>query len=547
MIPPRGAARGGARCAAAAAAILLAACSGGKRSEEPAGLGARVFAGPVRALFASPDGAELAFLDGCQEVKAQFLPPGTARCDLRVVPSAGGEARRIAAGVTTLPHAVAWRPAGGTLVALADFDHANASGTLVLWDGAAARSLAEGVTFHGFGPHGELGFVAGGALSVMLPGEPAPRPIAGADRVASFEVSPAEARACGARGAPLVRLVARRAYAAGGQLLAAGCELDRAEPLERGQVGEYGFSAAGPYLAYTVQGARGAALKVVQTAERVVRFDLGAGAQSFAFGPDGRTVAFVADAAPGRQGDLHVGAPGRKAVRLAREVGELRWAREAPRLAWLERYDPRVRAGTLGAGAPDGAPVRIAENVSDLDLSPDGRHVAFLQHTTRGGYSVDLGLAHLDAPAGTPPDAVAQGVFGFSFSPDGRWLYYRTRCVRNAEACDLERVPASGRAPGATPERVADGVKSFEFDPRDPERLLVTWQRMDRVALDVAVWERGRLTRVDAAVLPGSARFLGPDSRRVAYAVADPKRQGIWVAALPGRDEPSRRGARPAP
>ena len=69
------------------------------------------------------------------------------------------------------------------------------------------------------------------------------------------------------------------------------------------------------------------------------------------------------------------------------------------------------------------------------------------------GYSVDLALAHLSAPPDAKPTAIAQGVFGFSFSPDGAWLYYRTRCVRNAEACDLERVPASGPPSGAAPER----------------------------------------------------------------------------------------------
>ena len=42
-------------------------------------------------------------------------------------------------------------------------------------------------------------------------------------------------------------------------------------------------------------------------------------------------------------------------------------------------------------------------------------------------------------------------------------------------------------------------MKSFEFDPRDPARLLVTWQRMDLVALDVAVWKDGKLTAIDTA------------------------------------------------
>jgi hypothetical protein len=191
-----------------------------------------------------------------------------------------------------------------------------------------------------------------------------------------------------------------------------------------------------------------------------------------------------------------------------------------------------VRAGRAAAGGLDLAPRTYAGDVSEIAISPDGKHLAWLQHTTRGGYSVDLALAALDAPREAAPRAVAQGVFGFAFSPDGRWLYYRTRCTRNAEACDLERV-ATGAEGSSAPEPVAQGVKSFEFDPRDPGRLLLGWQRMDMVALDVGVWKDGKVTSVDTAVLPGSARFLGPDSRRLVYAVAQPKRAGVYVAELP--------------
>ena len=521
--------------AALALALIAAGCSRGKGSAPaPEGLGRRVHEGAVRALAPSPGGAALAFLNGCEEVRnAQFLPPRTARCDLRVVPAAGGAAVKVAAGVTTLPQGVAWRPDGQALVAMADYDHAAAAADLVLWDGATARTLAGGVTFHGYGANGELGFVGGGRLMVLLPGEPAPRAVAGADRVASFDVSPVDPRACAGEDRPLIRLVARRSQVAGGELLAAGCALDRVEVLERAHVGDYGFSKAAPVLAYTAQEKDGAVLRLVQTARSVAKTDLGRGVRTFTLGPDGRTVAFVADAAPGRQGDLHVGAPGKKDVLLARDVGEFAWASRAPRLAWLERYDPRVRAGTLGVQGADGAPRTVASNVSDLELSSDGTHVAYLQHTTRGGYSVDLGLASLDPANATTARTVATGVFGFAFSPDGRWLYYRNRCVRNAEACDLERIPAGGLAPGAAAERIAVGVKSFEFDPVDPGRLLLGWQRADLVALDIGVWEQGRLTRVDSAVLPGSVQFLGPDSRRIAYVVTSPKRQGVYVAELP--------------
>jgi dipeptidyl aminopeptidase/acylaminoacyl peptidase len=218
-------------------------------------------------------------------------------------------------------------------------------------------------------------------------------------------------------------------------------------------------------------------------------------------------------------------------VTLGREVGEHRWAARAARLAWLERYDPRTRAGVLGAGGPELAPRTFGRGVTDFELSPDGDRLAFLRHTTEGGYSVNLELADVEAPPGAPPRTVARGVFGFAFSPDGRWLLYRTRCTRQAEACDLERLALAG-APGAGPEELARGVKSFEFDPRDPARLLLAWQRADSTALDVAVWQ-GRLVAIDQGVLPGSARFLGPDSRRVAYAVVQPRRAGLYLATVP--------------
>jgi hypothetical protein len=512
-----------ARARTAALLCLIAACA---RSKEPgAGLGKAVFEGPARGLAPSPDGAWLAFLDGCAEVTASFLPPRTARCDLRLVPSAGGAARRIASGVTTLAHGVGWAPRGGFLAVLAEYDHAAAGGTLLLVRGGSEpEKVADGVTFHGFLPGGDaVAAVAGGRLVRARPGA-APEWTPGAENVSSFDVDPASS----SRAAGEVVALLRRPVQAGGALVALTAQGAGAREIARG-AGDYAFSPAGGAYAFTVQAGGGYELRVASAsgAPRAVAKQV----RAFAFSGDGRAIAFLADAEPGRQGNLLAGAIGAPPVALAREVGEFRWAKDAARLAWLEEYDPRVRSGTLGAGAPGLAPRRFAANVSDFELSPDGALVAFLQHTTRGGYSVDLGLARVQGEE--KPRVVAQGVFGFSFSPDGRWLYYRTRCVRNAEACDLERIPAAGLPEGAKPEGIAAGVKSFEFDPRDPGRILVTWQRTDMVALDLAVWERGKLVAVDTRTLPGSARFLGPDSRRVAYVVVARERPGVYVAELP--------------
>jgi hypothetical protein len=297
-------------------------------------------------------------------------------------------------------------------------------------------------------------------------------------------------------------------------------------------VGDYAFAPEGR-LAFTRLGRDGGELFVAEARAGARPEPVGRGVRAYAFAPAGDAVAYLSDAAPGKQGNLRLRAGSREQV-LGKEVGELRWAARAPRLAWLEEYDPRVRSGTLGVGGPDLPARTLGKNVSDLELSADGRFVAFLQHSTRGGYTVDLCLAALDAPPGAPPRRVAQGSYGFAFSPDGRWLYYRTGCTRSGEACDLERIdPASA---GGKPERIADGVKSFEFAQGDADRLLLSWKRVDRDALDIGAWAAGKVTAVDTYVLPGSARFLGSEGLRVAYVGVNEKRPGVYVARLPAAE-----------
>jgi hypothetical protein len=335
-----------------------------------------------------------------------------------------------------------------------------------------------------------------------------------------------------APGGALAALVRRRA-AAGGELLAVPAARGGVVPVALpvgGPVGDYGFGR-GRQFAFTRLGRDGTDLLVCEARPTARPQILARGVGTFAFDAQGEAIAFVAGAAPGKPGDLVLRAGGAE-VPLGPKVGQFRWAARAPRVAWLEDYSPPVSAGTLGVGGP-GLPRRtLARNVSDLELSPDGEHVAFLQHTMRGGYSVDLLLASVGAPAGSAARRIGTATYGFAFSPDGRWLYYRTRCTRSGEACDLERVAPAG-PPDAKPELVAEGVKSFEFAPAEPGRLLLGWKRVDRDQLDLGVWEAGRLTRVDTHVLPGSASFVGPGARRIAYVVVDGKRGGVHVAALP--------------
>jgi hypothetical protein len=494
--------------------LALSACSRGP-SDVPHSLGRRIADADALAVRASPDGAWVAWLSSCEPEKDRTLPAGTASCDLAVAPSAGGAATRLARKVSTL-RAFSWSAGGKGLAALAEYDPASGAGALVAWTpGAEPRRVAEGVTFHAFAREGDaLGAVAAGRLLVAAPPEWRPLAVRGAQDVATFEFG---------GGSPLT-LLARRTLRAGGDLLAvreAG-----AAPVAR-SVRDYAFAHDGRRFAFTAGAAQ--ALQVAWS-DAAPSAALGRDVREFAFSPRGDALAFVANAVPGRQGDLLVALAGRAPRRLAQRVGEPRWALSGERLAWLQEYDPRSRTGALAVGAVGAAPRVVARNVSDFDLTRDGQAVAYLQHVTAGGYSVDLGLVR----AGDPAVVVARGAFGFSFSPDGKWLYYRSACVREAEACDLLRVPVTGvGAADPKGERIAEGMKSFEFAPETPDRLLVAWARKDRVALDLAVWDSGKLVAVDTFVRPGTAHFFGHDARKLAYAVLDPRRQGVYVAEVP--------------
>jgi hypothetical protein len=491
---------------ALAAALALAACS---RRGEPPGLGTRVAPGAAQALCPSADGEYLAYLDACAPAQGRAVPLGTLSWD----------PARVAGGVTTLPGGFAWSADGHVLAALEAHDLASGTGTLVAWSpGGPPRRLGEGVSFWAFAPRGRLlGFVWRGRLHVWRPGAE-PEAIEGLDSVGTFEFHPR-----GEEGQPL--LLARRFFEAGGDLVAVAP--GRKPVRVGGPAGDYGFSPAGDRFAFTERSGEGRDLHLAPSASPGAKgLKLGEDVAGFAFSRDGQSLAFVAGVVPGRQGDLWVARGAGKPVRLAAAVGEYRWAARAPRLAWLEQFDPRVRSGTVAAGGIDGeraAP--LGRNVSAFEISPDGTATAFLEHTVQGGYSVDLLLVR-----GGEPVRLARGVFGFDFSPDGREVWYRAACQRSAEACDLH---AAAVADPTRDRKVADGVKSFEWDRRGSGRVLLGWSRQDRVALDIAVLEEGRLTAVDRSVVPGTAFFLAPDSRRLAYAVNDPKRLGVYVAQLP--------------
>jgi hypothetical protein len=326
------------------------------------------------------------------------------------------------------------------------------------------------------------------------------------------------------------------AFAVGGDLIFASP--DGASAPVRGGTGVAGFAfapAPGKALAALVRGAGGARdLAVWREAEgepAVLARDVAA----FAFSPDGALLAAIVGVAPGRDGDLVVVAAGAEGkmpapVVVARAVGEFRWAPGANRLAWLEGFDPRIRAGTLVSAVPGGLPVSHAPRVTAFELSPSGGQVAFVRHVTESTYAAQLELSPSQAAV---PGTLTRDAASFDFSPDGRWLYFRSGCAPAGEGCALFRAPAAGLGSGQSPERLADGVAGFALDRWRPDRVLVSFARRDGAGVDLALWSGGQFVPLGGAVLAGSPRFLPPDGRRVVYVVSLPARAGVYLADAP--------------
>lgn len=466
------------RSTLAATVLLVLGCT--PRPAPPISAGKRIFDGPAASLSASPDGSRLAWLSACVPAAAGKALPG---CTLLAGPVEGGAPVAIADGVTPAAGSFAWLP-DGSLAALARRDPMTGAGDLVAWrSGNAPRAVASRVTSFAGGPGGAIAFAADGEV-LVAPATGEPARLAGGTGAFEVAFAPAPGQA-----------VAARVRQAGGA---------PALLLWRGGAG----------------------------APVVVARDVG----TFAFSSDGSWLAAVAGVVPGTEGDLvavpvapAAGSPAAP-VPVARAVGPFQWAPGAPRLAWLEGFDPRGHAGRLSSAQPGEAPVVHGDRVTSFEFSPGGVRLAYVRHVTQGGYSANLDLSPSEAAA---PGTVGRDAAGFSFSPDGRWLWYRAGCAPAGDGCALFRVPCGDPGSGQPPERLADGVSAFALGTGPGDRVLVSLARRDGSGVDLAAWAGGRLVPLDARVLPGSAILLPPGGKRAAWIGAAPGRPGVFVADIP--------------
>ncbi|AKU90741.1 PD40 domain-containing protein [Vulgatibacter incomptus] len=511
-------------------AILAAVVVAGCKAPPPKayqGEGKLVAAGPAREVIAAPDGGAVAWLAAPDLAKDK----GHNASDQTFIGTATfapmGAPVTMGPGVATLPGSFFFSPTGAQVGALTRWSFKLQRGTLVVGDVAQsrARTVAEQVSFFAFSSDGaRLGYVAENVLFVGPAdgSRPAERI---AEQIATFDFSP-DGKS----------LVARRRALGGGQLVHADLEKGGEPRIVGEKVADYRWSPDGSRVAFTARNDEGTADLFVEKAgakaERV-----GKGVTAFRYAPDGKHLAFIGDVTPKKQfGDLFVLGEDGAAVKIGEDVTELDFDPKGRRLAWLDKYNPHNRGGVLTWAELSAKPEarKLGSNVPSFVWSHDGSRLAYVQRQLAPVFSIDLYLATVGAEG--DPAKVAQGVFGYSFATRDDRLYFRTQCIRNGRACDLQSVDVAH--PAGAVRMIAKAIHTFEPADADESTLLVTYARTDADALDLAMVPADGSSKprmLDERVLAGT-KILRGGKARVAYAVLDPARLGVYVADAPAFD-----------
>ncbi|HEY8211371.1 MAG TPA: gliding motility protein [Myxococcaceae bacterium] len=519
-----------------AALALFAGC--GKKSEQGAGpkrLGIGVAVSPGRAsdVRLTPDGTAAAFLVDGQKPHLDGIPPQMLVGRLRGVRLDGAAERDLGEGVTNVPGGFVLSRDSRWVAYLANYNPANQSGVLHAASLADLKrdpiKVAEGVSWMVLSPDSKwLAFVSGGVLRAgPVDGGPW---VEVAGEVALVDFAPSSAF-----------LLAKRRGTAGGALLMVELGKWGAPKKLADQVGDFAVSPDSKRVALGMRSPKIAAAYdlLVASAPQFASAKIAEGVGPFAFSADSRHLARIVNQPPGpdQLGDLYVGpADGTGAHLVAAKAHEFTFAPDSTGIAYLAGYRQQNHAGTLGvAPLPEGPAKNLGDLVPNFEWGPDGKSVAFLQRFLRPIFSVDLMLYQRGDPSAVK---VETGVFGYSFTQDGKRLLYRTSCIRDGRACDLYArelgTPMEMTDAGVLANRgkkVAEGVYGYFKSAERGERVLVTFARMDSPLYDVGVvnLQTGQYKTVEERTLLPPF-FANGDGTRVVYAVASAARPGVYVA-----------------
>lgn len=506
--------------------LLLAACPKSKKRSESlvGGVGTLIAGGLTTDLRISPDGKIAAYLKEASKPRLEGVPETMRVGELHVAPTGGGKPRKLGNGVSNYPGGYLFTPDSKWVLELVGFNASAQAGELDLAavDGSSdPQKLGSRVTYMLPSPDSKtLAFVDEGILKLG----PLPK---GPFRDINGEVANAQFTADGAL------LFFKRKQSAGGSLLVVKVADAKDNPRKLGDlVGDYRLSEDGKRIAFATKSSpsdHAFRLYVADTAtlkDRKVADDV----FDFKFTPDNKLLARLEGLSPEAGGEFVVGpadgsSPGRH---LGSGVRDFAFSPDLTMVAWREKYVPD-RAEGLGdvvmATLPDGPTRMVGRRARSFEWSADSKAIAFSFDVVKPLRSVNLYLWRVD---GTEAIHVKDWAYDYDFTPQSDRLLFRADCVREGRACNLLSVSVAN--PKEPPKKLIEGVYGFRLSP-DGSRVLYTYARMQGDLYDTGVLnlKTGEFKTLDQQIrMP--PYLLTDDGSKVAYIIAEPKREGVYVA-----------------
>lgn len=502
-------------------------------------LGERRLEGAGQELRAAPDGAVLTVLLEAQRPPITGVPPPMRLGALWAVPAQGGKPQKLGNGVTNMPGGWLHTADSRWVLFAAGWDPAQQVGELYVQDAKNLETERQRVSakVNYFVPSddgSQLAYIEGGVLHAgKLPAGPFPQ-LAG-------EVSTAEFSADGRY------LYFKRKFSSAGGLYQVDLKEERPQPKRLvDQVTEYTVLRSGKHVVVSARATpadRTFQLHVFDVATLKTR-KIADDAHRYRVSRDGRFLAWR-DNVPGPdKGALWLMAlPDGKPRQLGANVADFDFSPDGARFVYRDNYvelalggrdspmdDKKLveRVGDLYVlEMPDGKPKQLARQCPNFLFAPGGSALAYTARIDRPEVTRRLYLYPVGA---TEPFPLKDWLYEYQFVATGDVLYFRSDCLREGRACDLNAIPAKA-GKDDKPKKVIEGTFGFRFSA-DGKKALLAFAHLTDQTFDIALrnLDTGEQKMIDQYVeWPGLLLADGS----VAYLVNEKSRAGVYVAKSP--------------
>ncbi len=510
-----------------------------KRAARLPVLGERRIEGDAQELRASPDGEVLTVLLDGKRPAISGVPPPMRLGSLWAVASKGGKPQKLGAEVTNTPGGWLFTADSRWLLFSASWDPSLQVGELYVQDAkkldAPKQRVASRVTY--FVPNEQgtaVAYVEGGVLYAgKLPEGPFAQ-LAG-------EVSTAEYSADGRY------LYFKRKFSSAGGLYQVDLKDERPQPKRLiDHVTEYTVLPNGKHVlvsARATPGERTFQLHVFDVTTLKSR-KLSDDVHRYRISRDGRTLAFR-DNVPGPdKGSLFMlSLPDGKPRALGTKVSDFEFSADGKRFVYRDNYIELALGGRDAQHEekklvekvgdlyvlemPIGEPKLLARQCPNYLFAPSGSALAFTARIDRPEVTRRLFLYPVGA---SEAFALKDWLYEYQFPEAGDVLYFRSDCLREGRACDLNSISAqAGKEDKAKKE--TDSTYGFRLSA-DGQRALIASAHLTDQTYDLALrnFKTGEQKVIDQYV-EWPALLLADGS--VAYLVNEKNRPGLYVAKSP--------------